>query len=153
MIDIDGVVADVRHRLHHLGPGRSRWDRFFAAASSDALLDVGAELARELAATHPVVWLSGRPEWLRAITQTWLDGHELPAGALLLRPDGDHRPAEQFKLGEVRRLAAAAGIAAMVDDDPAVVRAIRAAGFPIVLADWVPYERMLGAAQGRHGRT
>ena len=153
MIDIDGVVADVRHRLHHLRRAPARWDRFFAAASADPLLTVGADLARNLASDHPLVWLSGRPEWLRAVTQSWLDDHDLPLGQLLLRPDGDYRPAAQFKLGEVRRLASSQGIAAMLDDDPAVVRAVRQAGFPVVLADWVPHERTLREAQERHGRT
>lgn len=153
VIDIDGVVADVRHRLHHLRRSPPRWDRFFAQASADPLLEAGAAVARDLASAHSVVWLSGRPEWLRRVTQTWLERHELPAGALLLRPDDDYRPAAQFKLIEVRRLAKARGIAAMLDDDPLVVRAVRAAGFPIVLADWVPHERTLREAQERHGRT
>jgi hypothetical protein len=153
VIDIDGVVADVRHRLHHLRRVPARWDRFFAAASSDPLLEIGADVVRSLAATHPVIWLSGRPEWLRPTTQTWLNEHALPPGEVLLRPNGDYRPAAQFKLTEVRRLADSHGIAAMLDDDPLVVRAIRTAGFPIVLADWVPHERILRDAQERYGRT
>ena len=153
VIDIDGVVADVRHRLHHLRRTPARWDRFFAQASADPLLEVGADAARDLASTHKVVWLSGRPEWLRTVTQTWLDRHALPAGEVLLRPDGDYRPAARFKLTVVRRLAKSHGIAAMLDDDPVVVRTIRAAGFPIVLADWVPHEQTLHEAQERHGRS
>ena len=153
VIDIDGVVADVRHRLHHLRRTPARWDRFFAEAPADPLLEVGAGAARDLASEYPVVWLSGRPEWLRTVTQTWLDGYQLPGGRLLLRADGDYRPAARFKLSEVRRLARSRRIAAMLDDDPLVVRTIRTAGFPIVLADWVPHERALHEAQERHGRT
>ena len=32
IVDLDGVVADVRHRLHHLEGRRKDWGRFFAAA-------------------------------------------------------------------------------------------------------------------------
>lgn len=153
VIDIDGVVADVRHRLHHLRGSPVRWDRFFGAAGADALLEVGALAAHDLASSHPVVWLSGRPERLRTVTRYWLEHHGLPAGELLLRPEGDHRPAALFKLTEVHRLAASRTIAAMLDDDPRVVEVIRAAGFPVMLADWVPHERILLEAQEQHGRT
>ncbi len=153
VIDIDGVVADVRHRVHHLRRRPARWDRFFAAAADDPLLDVGADVVRELAGAHPVIWLSGRPESLRRVTERWLVAHDLPAGRLLLRPDGDYRPAAQFKLEVVRGLAENGGVAAALDDDPAVVAALRTAGFPIVLADWVPREGTLDQAQERDGRT
>ena len=42
---------------------------------------------------------------------------------------------------------------AVLDDDPAVVQALRSAGFPAQLADWVPHERTLSRAQERDGRT
>ena len=42
VFDIDGVVADVRHRLHHLE--RRRWLRFFEAADEDTVLPEGAAL-------------------------------------------------------------------------------------------------------------
>ena len=33
VIDLDGVIADVRHRLHHLKAKPKDWDAFFAAAA------------------------------------------------------------------------------------------------------------------------
>lgn len=152
VIDIDGVVADVRHRLHYLR-GRKQWNRFFAGAANDPLLDVGATLAKQLAQNHDVVWLSGRPESLREVTQRWLDHHGLPAGRLVLRRAGDFRPAAQTKVELLRELSATGPVAAVVDDDPDVVAAVAAAGFPVVLADWVPHDKTLREAQQRAGRT
>ena len=40
VLDIDGVLADVRHRLHHLERQPTSWSGFFAAAVSDPLLPV-----------------------------------------------------------------------------------------------------------------
>jgi phosphoglycolate phosphatase-like HAD superfamily hydrolase len=151
VFDIDGVVADVRHRLHHL-EGRRAWNAFFAAAPDDPLLAEGAALVADLARAHEIVWLTGRPEWLRGATEGWLAGHGLPDGELHLRPNGDYRPAPRFKLGVLRRLAPR-GIAAVIDDDDEVIRAARSAGFPAVLADWVPRDRVLRQAQDRDGRT
>ena len=153
VVDIDGVVADVRHRLPYLNRPRPRWDLFFAAAPEDPLLSVGADVVADLAAMHPIVWLSGRPEHLRPATTSWLARHQLPAGRLELRQDGDRRPGAVMKLERLRQLASTFGIAAVVDDDPQVVDALHAAGLPVVLADWVPHERTLRRAQQHEGRT
>jgi phosphoglycolate phosphatase-like HAD superfamily hydrolase len=151
VFDIDGVVADVRHRLHHLHGWRP-WESFFAAADEDPLLPEGANLAADLAGQHEIAWLSGRPEWLRDVTREWLEGHGLPDGELHLRPMGDYRPAPVYKLDVLRRLAPR-GIAAVIDDDDEVVQAALDAGYPAVLADWVPRSDALRQAQDRDGRT
>jgi FMN phosphatase YigB (HAD superfamily) len=151
VFDIDGVVADVRHRLHHLERRRS-WTAFFEAAHEDPLLAEGAALAAELASQYEIVWLTGRPEWLRDTTSAWLAEHGLPDGELFLRPYGDYRPAPRYKLDVLRDLASR-GIAAVVDDDDEVVQAALTAGFPAVLADWVPRTAALRRAQDRDGRT
>jgi acid phosphatase class B len=151
VFDIDGVVADVRHRLHYIERHRS-WNRFFAAADRDTLLREGAALVADLARQHDIVWLTGRPEWLRETTADWLAEQGLPDGELYLRPHGDYRPAPRYKVGVLRTLQAR-GIAAVVDDDDEVVQAARAAGFPAVLADWVPRAAAMRRAQDRDGRT
>ncbi len=65
VIDIDGVIADVRHRLQHVARTPKDWDAFFAAAPDDEVLAVGLETARRLAEVCEIVYLSGRPEWCR----------------------------------------------------------------------------------------
>jgi hypothetical protein len=155
VVDIDGVVADVRHRLHHLerrAGGRADWRAFFAGAGRDPLLPEGSRLVADLAERYEIVWLSGRPEWLRDVTTSWLARHDLPGDEVHLRPAGDARPAARFKVGVLRRLAPR-GIAAVVDDDEVVVADAVAAGFPAALADWVPRTEPLRAAQDRQGRT
>ena len=151
VFDVDGVVADVRHRLHHLERRRS-WSGFFGAAHADSLLPEGAALAAELARTHEIVWLTGRPEWLRTTTAHWLAEHGLPGAEIHLRPNGDYRPAPQFKLDVLRRLAPR-GIAAVVDDDDEVIQAAMAAGYPAVIADWLPRSATMRQAQDRDGRV
>jgi hypothetical protein len=154
VFDVDGVVADVRHRLHHLRRRHSdrSWHRFFAEAGADPLLPEGGRLVADLAREHEIVWLTGRPEWLRAVTIDWFDRHGLPGDELHMRPSGDYRPARIYKLDVLRRLAPR-GIAAVVDDDPEVIDAGMRAGLPAVLADWVPRDGDLRAAQEDEGRT
>lgn len=158
VVDIDGVLADVRHRLHHLSGRRRDWDAFFAAAPEDDVLPEGrSEIERALAEGLGIVYLTGRPERCRAATLTWLAEHEFPAAPLRMRPERDRRPAREFKVEVLRDLASSASIARVIDDDDAVVAAISSAGFPVVHADWMqatPAEaRGLDSAQERLGRT
>jgi hypothetical protein len=154
VLDIDGVLADVRHRLHHIERRPKDWDAFFAAAPVDRLLDVGADFARRASSTHVVVYLTGRPDWLRRDTQRWLDQHGLPQGRLLMRPKDDRRPAAVIKLNHLRALRKELPIDLVVDDDKAVLDAARRAGFNVQLADWMSRDGdALADAQEREGRT
>ena len=153
MIDVDGVVADVRHRLHLLESRPKRWAEFFAGAADDPPLAAGVDLVRELAADHDVVWLTGRPERTRALTERWLAEHVLPDRPLLMRPDRDFRPARLTKREQLRRLRRRGDVAVVVDDDPEVVATLTEDGFPVRLADWLPHPSTLRTAQERDGRT
>lgn len=153
VFDIDGVVADVRHRLRHLERRPKDWTRFFAAAGADPVLADGVALARRYAAGHVLVWLTGRPEHLRELTTDWLRAAGLPAQLLFMRPAGDRRPARDFKARQLARLARESPIEVVVDDDPEVVGRLRGLGYQVRLADWVPHPSTLHAAQEREGRT
>lgn len=153
VFDIDGVVADVRHRLHHLRDRPKDWGAFFAAAGADTVLEHGVMLVREaIKAGHEIAWLTGRPSWLRATTRDWLQRAALPVDTLLMRRQSDYRPARVVKVDELHKLAARE-IVAFVDDDPDVVDAARAAGFPSHLATWVPHDKTLARAQEVDGKT
>ncbi|MGH3587556.1 MAG: hypothetical protein ACRDQ0_14645, partial [Pseudonocardia sp.] len=52
VFDIDGVLADVRHRLHHLEAYPQRWEPFFQAAGRDPLLEEGARRLRAALVDH-----------------------------------------------------------------------------------------------------
>ena len=153
VIDIDGVVADARHRLHLIQGKPRRWDEFFAAAGDDPPLADGVALVRELAADHDVRWLTGRPERNRRLTATWLAAQDLPAEPLLMRPDRDFRPARLTKRDELRKLRRDREIGIVVDDDADVIEMLAADGFPTRLADWLPRAPTLHRAQESDGRT
>ena len=153
VIDIDGVVADVRHRARFVEQRPRDWDAFFGAAADDPPLGVGLGRVAQLSGDHDIVWLTGRPEWLRETTLAWFAKHGLPAGRLIMRRGNDRRPARVVKRGELRRLAADRTVAIVLDDDPQVVDALAADGWPIERADWVDYAPELGTAQEESGRT
>lgn len=157
VVDIDGVVADVRHRVHHVSKRPKDWGAFFAAARSDPPHVEGVELVRRLAADHEIVFLTGRPAHLRRDTESWLDRHGLGGHRLLMRPEGDRRPAAHVKLRALRDLASGGTVAVVVDDDPMVIAAVEEAGFPVLHADWErrapEVDRALMSAQEVEGKT
>ena len=152
-VDIDGVLADVRHRLHHVEKRPKDWDAFFAAAADDPPLEEGLRVARELAAVADLVYLSGRPEHLRRDTLAWLARHRLPAGELHLRPRRDFRPARVLKVEVLDRLSAERPVSVLVDDDPGVCEAARAAGYDVLPATWMGAAPALHEAQEADGAT
>ena len=136
IVDLDGVVADVRHRLHHIRGRRKDWDAFFAAAARDDVHPEGAAVVATLAASHEVVFVTGRPAHLRGVTEGWLLEHGLDGHRLVMRPAGDRRPAAVVKVELVAALAADRAIGIVVDDDPVVLAAMRRAGHSTFAADW-----------------
>ena len=161
IVDVDGVLADVRHRLEYVSSRPKDWDAFFAAAPRDAVLPQGLQRCLELSADNTVIYLTGRPERCRADTLEWLSQHGFPDGDVVMRPDVDRRPARLFKLNQARRLARRDEVAVIVDDDKSVVEALRAEGFTVEHATWMheaeteseSEQSALFDAQEREGRT
>ena len=154
VIDIDGVIADVRHRLHFLESKPKDWDSFFAAMAGDALLPEGRAVVERLAVDHELVYLTGRPQNTRGLTQAWLEEHGLPRARLIMRSARDRRPARQTKPALLRDLTADGHrVGVVVDDDPQVCDALERAGWPVLRADWMTREHALEHAQEDAGRT
>jgi phosphoglycolate phosphatase-like HAD superfamily hydrolase len=156
VFDIDGVVADVRHRLHLVEKRPKDWPAFFAAAGDDPGLDEGINRVLAAAGSYEIVWLTGRPNSLRAVTRRWLADHGLPGTELIMRGARDFRPAPVLKLAELATLRPRQ-VELFVDDDAKVVAAAAEAGFPAVLADWMQaspaLSQALSTAQDQAGRT
>ncbi len=157
VFDIDGVLADVRHRLRHLQRRPKDWEAFFAAAPDDPPLGPGVALARESAKDCEVVYVTGRPERCRADTLAWFAQHGLPQGTLSMRSSRDRRPARLAKPELLGRLAAGRTVAVVVDDDAAVCQAYEQAGYRVIRAQWMDQwmngEPALERAQEQDGRT
>jgi phosphoglycolate phosphatase-like HAD superfamily hydrolase len=158
VFDVDGVLADVRHRLRHVERGPKDWPAFFAAMGEDGPLEEGIRRARaEAEAGHGIVYLTGRNETYRRVTEAWFAQHGLPEGRLVMRRDDDRRPARLFKPQALARIARTAEVVAVIDDDEAVVTVLRAAGWPVEHATWMQADRdeqqSLFDAQETDGRT
>jgi phosphoglycolate phosphatase-like HAD superfamily hydrolase len=155
-VDIDGVLADVRHRLHYIERRPRDWDAFFAAAVDDPAHPEGIALVETLRTDHEIVFLTGRPRRLAPDTEHWLREHGVGGHRLVMRAERDRRPAATVKLELLRQSAGTRPVAVVVDDDTDVIRTMRNAGYPTFHATWEPRgdaEHELHVAQEQLGRT
>lgn len=93
LFDIDGTLADIRHRRIHLERKKPDWQAFHAEIGSDTPNGPIVELYKSLwmAATHELVLVTGRHERSRTLTEQWLAWNEIPFGRILMRADDDFR--------------------------------------------------------------
>lgn len=100
IFDIDGTLADLSHRLHHILETPKNWDAFFDACGEDKPIEHVCGLARLLGQTGTLILVSGRSERCRFQTVTWLQKHKIDCLGLYMRKNGDHRPDNIVK-GEI----------------------------------------------------
>ena len=133
VFDIDGVLADAAHRQHFLEQRPKDWDGFFAAVGGDAVIEAGRALLLSAAEHSEIVLVSGRPERTRAATERWLMDNAMGAPRVILRADSDFRPAPAVKADLLASFEQGGDIAAIFDDDGAVVKALAEKGYPVEL--------------------
>jgi hypothetical protein len=95
LCDIDGTLADARHRLHHVQKEPKDWDAFFNACPGDSCIRVMANVVKALQVDHRIIFVTGRPERIRQKTIDWLGIHGLlieGQAHMLMRKDEDHQP-------------------------------------------------------------
>lgn len=91
IVDIDGTLSDLTHRLHYIQQDKKDWDSFFANVKDDAVHGHIVDIVNLLGAKYEVILCSGRPERCRKDTLEWLRANYIRWDSLLMRKDGDHR--------------------------------------------------------------
>ncbi|HSI21986.1 MAG TPA: HAD family acid phosphatase [Methylophilaceae bacterium] len=92
IFDIDGTLADVSERIHHLRKTPRNWPDFFAGMAQDKAVHAMVRLCNLLfEAGMRIVLCSGRSEEHRAVTEQWLEREGVKYHELRLRKDRDRR--------------------------------------------------------------
>jgi len=156
--DIDGTIADVRHRLHYIrNPDGSKkkyaeadWDAFHAACVDDPpfedVIQIVTDLMFEYAASrsYKLHFLSGRNDTVREETVAWLERHVyenlffMEHAELHMRKANDRRPDHEIKLEMVRQLGFTPdSVLCIFDDRQSVVDMWRKNGYRVLqVAAW-----------------
>lgn len=146
LFDIDGTLADLTHRLHHIAgefdaQGMTKpknWDAFYDACVDDKPIEHMLKVAFFLGLDADIIFVSGRAERCREATMAWLktnlptfDWNATSERELYMRANGDHRPDDIVK-GELLDKIIADGWRPIMafDDRSRVVKMWRARGIP-----------------------
>lgn len=91
VFDLDGTLADISHRVHHVRGGNRNYGAFFAACNDDAPNSpVIAALNAHWDAGHRVEIWSARSDQVRAETEAWLVAQKIDPRLLVnMRSAGD----------------------------------------------------------------
>ena len=92
IFDIDGTLADISERVHHVRKKPKNWNAFNEGMAQDKAIRSMVQLCNILyAAGVRIVLCSGRTEKNRPETVEWLDKQGVNYHELLLRKDEDFR--------------------------------------------------------------
>lgn len=93
IFDIDGTLADIEHRRHHLDEEKPNWHAFNNEMGEDTPNKPIVALYKTLwdSGNYELILVSGRAEEHRKITENWLVWNEIPFERLLMRPLKDFR--------------------------------------------------------------
>lgn len=131
VFDLDGTICDTRHRQHIIDepPEHDRWLRYSMACAGDAAIEPMRELAQRCGTS--VIFLTGRNEQARALTERWLVDNFLHWRRLIMRAEGDYRPNPEWKAAKVAELHhEGIAVTLLVDDHPGSCEAVGKLGVP-----------------------
>jgi hypothetical protein len=156
IFDIDGTVADGRHRQHFLSSKPKNWPAYQKGAPHDARWDGMHAIFNALKATagydyeeggicgsyrtpvnHRILFVSGRSEDERLVTEDWLERNEFTGYyKLLMRPSKDYRADDIIKEEILDRdILPFYDVVAVFDDRPRVVKMWKRRGLYVLTAD------------------
>ncbi len=105
LCDIDGTIADLSHRIHHISNGRRNYDAFHDGCVDDKPIWQIIDLVKALAAQgYHIIFVSGRTDRIREETTRWLLFHELGGYLVYMRSAGDYRKDDIVKRELLHRI-------------------------------------------------
>jgi hypothetical protein len=141
IFDLDGTIANIEHRVHHLEYNKDAekpkkdWKSFHAGIPDDTPYPEIVDLMREMSMRdHEIVILSGRGTESAVQTDDWLRKHQVPFDHIFMRDGGDYRPDNIVKREIYDRLVAS-GMpkpVLVVDDRPRVIAVWKELGLNVL---------------------
>jgi hypothetical protein len=133
---MDGTIADASRREAKFLKGKKKnWPGFFKDMEKDPPIKDVLDRVLELAETHDIVILTGRPDRYRPQTESWLKKYKVPALEVLMRRRGDTRRDFDSKSELMKELLGRRNVVLALDDREPVVDLYRKLGVNAVLIE------------------
>ena len=102
LVDVDGTLANINHRLKFVKDKPKDWYCFFLNAPDDTPNEIIVNWVNELKNDNIIIICSGRSTSFKdikgdVILWEWLNKHQIPFDYLLMRQSNDKRPDDQTK--------------------------------------------------------
>ncbi|MGZ3787392.1 MAG: phosphatase domain-containing protein [Bacteriovorax sp.] len=98
LVDLDGTLCDVEHRVHHVRGKKKNWKEFNELMVHDQLNHWCFELMEAMMARgYKVIFVTGRGEPFREPTEAWLHKHNVKYEHLYMRAAIDFREDSDVK--------------------------------------------------------
>ena len=138
IVDLDGTLCDVDHRVHHVRKEEKDWHSFNEAMSEDKINLWCHELIKSMRNENfEILFVTGRDENYRTHTEKWLADHKVEYDQLYMRKADDFRADELIKkeifLNEIKPNKE---VIFVVDDRLSVVKMWREIGMVCLQCDW-----------------
>lgn len=91
IIDIDGTLANIDHRLHHMKKAKKDWAAFNREIVNDSINNWCLQIVDKFHYTHEIILCSGREDRYRNETLAFLKKYNVPYSLLLMRNRNDFR--------------------------------------------------------------
>jgi len=137
--DLDGTIADLQHRLHHIQKENATEEDYRNFYSSESIAKDGPiqevidMVQKEEEAGKTIIFVSGRSDESRQATEDWLYKHiNFGYSALLMRQAGDKRPDTEVKKDFLLQVLKDYDIEKVYDDRPSVIRMWRENGLEVI---------------------
>lgn len=126
VFDVDGVLANDEHRVQYAV--RKEWGVYFEPDRMllDTVWPQGRVLVFErIEAGDDVIYMTGRRQDRRAVTEAWMHWARLPRRFMWCRPMDEKRRLAEIKAEAMEFFARQYDEVVIYDDDPEVIRLVR----------------------------
>lgn len=125
LVDIDGTLADGRHREHFVTGDSKDWKSYYAILDCDSPIDIVVRWVKALRSEYTICLVSGRLDTYQKQTMQWLSRNDVDIQYdwLFMRAGGDKRPDTMVKSDILAKLPKDK-IAFAIDDRPSVIREV-----------------------------
>jgi hypothetical protein len=129
IFDIDGTIADGRHRQQYVRTKPKNWKAYNAAMHGDSPIQpVIYTLGLIHSTGHAVILSSGRQDKDRGVTEAWMKKHNVPFTELYMRKTNDFRDDTIVKKEMLQEIQQKYDIIAVFDDRVKVINMWREQG-------------------------
>lgn len=129
IVDIDGTIADCRHRDHFITDRPQDMESFFKACKNDKIIPEVLNIINKLSIDYKIIFCTGRSSKYKSETLTWL---EINFGdyyeRLIMCGKDDNTPGAVLKEPIIDILKNEYDIEMAFDDDPNTIKMLQSKG-------------------------